>query len=76
MTVNVEGGQISLVHMLKQIGLVSSTSDGYRMIDQGGVRIDGEPVDDRNLTIPAGSVHIYQVGKRRFARVTIIEKKL
>lgn len=74
MTINIEGGQLSLVHMLKQIGLVSSTSDGFRMIDQGGVRIDGEAVSDRNLNISAGSVHIYQVGKRRFAKVTIIEK--
>lgn len=74
MTVHAEGKNISLVHMLKEIGLVSSTSDGYRMIDQGGVKIDGESVHERNLTIPVGSVHIYQVGKRRFARVSIIEK--
>jgi tyrosyl-tRNA synthetase len=74
MTLDVEGEEISLVHMLKQIGLVSSTSDGYRMIEQGGVRIDGEPVHDRNLMIPVDSLHIYQVGKRRFAQVSLIKK--
>lgn len=73
-TVTVEGAELLLVHLLKQISLVSSTSDGFRMIEQGGVRIDGAPVQDRNHMIPTGSVHIYQVGKRRFARVTLIAK--
>lgn len=41
------------------------------MIQQGAVRIDGERVSDRSLEIPAGSTHTFQVGKRRFARVTV-----
>ena len=41
------------------------------MIKQGAVRIDGERIEDRNLTIKAGATHIYQVGKRRFAKVRL-----
>ncbi len=55
--------------MLKRAGLVGSTSEALRMIGQGAVRIDGERVEDRGRLIPAGTSHIYQVGKRRFARV-------
>ena len=51
--------------------LVASTSEAFRMIQQGAVRIDGERVSDRSLEIPAGSTHTFQVGKRRFARVTV-----
>ena len=63
------GGNIGLAHLLKAAGLVSSTSDAFRLIGQGGVRIDGERVDDRSKVIAAGEEHVYQVGKRRFARV-------
>ena len=41
------------------------------MIGQGAVRIDGERVEDTRLALRAGAVHVYQVGKRRFARVTV-----
>ena len=58
-------------NLLKEAGLVASTSEAYRMIQQGGVRIDGERVESRDLRCPGGSTHIYQVGKRRFARVTL-----
>jgi tyrosyl-tRNA synthetase len=57
--------------LLRQVGLVSSSSEGLRMIAQGAVRIDGERVSDKTLRIPAGETHVFQVGKRRFARVTI-----
>jgi len=50
---------------------VTSTSEAVRLIQQGGVRIDGERVDDRALTIAAGKEHVFQVGKRRFARVLV-----
>jgi tyrosyl-tRNA synthetase len=43
-----------------------------RMIRQGAVRIDGERIEDTRLEIPAGTTHVYQVGKRRFARVSIV----
>jgi len=64
-------GKLGIGHLLKEAGLVASTSDAFRMIKQGAVRIDGERVEDRNTEIPAGSTHIYQVGKRKFARVEL-----
>lgn len=64
-------GELGIAHLLKDAGLVSSTSEAFRMIKQGAVKIDGERVEDRGLQIKAGSTHIYQVGKRKFARVTL-----
>ena len=64
-------GQLGLAHLLKGADLVNSTSEAFRMIKQGAVKIDGERVEDRSLQIKAGSTHIYQVGKRKFARVTL-----
>ena len=64
-------GQLGIAHLLKAAGLVSSTSEAFRMIKQGAVKIDGERVEDRGLQIEAGSTHIYQVGKRKFARVSL-----
>ena len=66
-----QDGQLGIAHLLKGAGLVSSTSEAFRMIKQGAVKIDGERVEDRGLQIKAGSKHIYQVGKRKFARVTL-----
>ncbi len=66
-----EDGQLGIAHILKGAGLVSSTSEAFRMIKQGAVRIDGERVEDRSLQIDAGSTGIYQVGRRRFARVSL-----
>ncbi len=63
-----------LANLLKEAGLTTSTSEALRMIQQGAVRIDGERVGDRGLLVPPGSEHIFQVGKRRFARVRL-EKK-
>ena len=64
-----EGMGLSLV--LKQAGLTSSTSEALRMIDQGGVKLNGERVSDKALKLPKGSEVVLQVGKRKFARVTI-----
>ncbi|SEO96157.1 tyrosine--tRNA ligase [Aquisalimonas asiatica] len=69
------GGSVPIATLLRLAGLVGSSSDGQRMVKQGAVRIDGERVEDAGLTIAAGSVHVVQVGKRRFARVTIVEEK-
>ena len=66
-----QDGQLGIAHLLRGAGLVASTSEAFRMIKQGAVRIDGERVEDRALLIEVGSTHIYQVGKRRFARVTL-----
>lgn len=65
------GGTMSIAHLLKQAGLATSTSEALRMIDQGGVKLDGEKVSDRALTIPKGTTVVAQVGKRKFARVTL-----
>ena len=64
-------GELGIAHLLKEAGLVASTSEAFRMIKQGAVRIDGVRVEDRSLTIAAGSTAVYQVGKRRFARVNL-----
>ena len=65
-----EGG-ISVVAVLKQAGLTASTSEAIRMIDQGGVRLDGDKLTDRGLMLESGAVVVLQVGKRKFARVTV-----
>jgi tyrosyl-tRNA synthetase len=64
-------GVLPIANLLKNAGLTQSTSDALRMIRQGAVKIDAEKVEDTKLVIKAGSTHIYQVGKRRFARVTV-----
>jgi len=66
-----KAGRLGIAHLLKEAGLVSSTSEAFRMIKQGAVRIDGVRVEDRGLEVEAGSICIYQVGKRRFARVSL-----
>jgi tyrosyl-tRNA synthetase len=65
-----EGG-IAIANMLKQAGLVESTSEAIRMIGQGGVKLDSEKVSDKSLKIKAGAIIVAQVGKRKFARITI-----
>lgn len=67
----VEGDSMPIANLLKEAGLVSSTSEAYRMIKQGAVKVDGQKLDDRNKQYSAGDCHVFQVGKRRFARVTI-----
>jgi tyrosyl-tRNA synthetase len=67
-------GKIGIGALLKAAGLVDSTSEAFRLIQQGGVRVDGERLADRGAQIAAGSEHVYQVGKRRFARVRVRTK--
>ncbi len=67
---SVNGG-IAIAHLLKQANLVASTSEALRMIDQGGVKLDGEKVSDKALQLKAGAVVVAQVGKRKFGRVNI-----
>ncbi len=64
-------GELALANLLKEVGLVGSTSDGHRMTKQGAVKVDGQKASDSREIIPAGTVAVYQVGKRKFARVTI-----
>ena len=68
-TAGVQG--LPIANLLKDAGLTTSTSDALRMIKQGAVRIDGDRVDDRGLMVARGTTHVYQVGKRRFSRVSV-----
>ncbi|VAW89414.1 Tyrosyl-tRNA synthetase [hydrothermal vent metagenome] len=70
-SVDAVDGFIGIASLLKNVGLVTSTSDAMRMIKQGAVKIDGERVDDPRLKMAVGSWHVYQVGKRRFAKVRV-----
>jgi len=63
-------GELPLANLLKQAKLVSSMSDGLRMIKQGAVKIDSKKITE-NIRIVVGEEHIYQVGKRRFAKVKV-----
>lgn len=63
-------GEIGLATLLKEAGLVPSTSEAIRSAQQGGVKIDGEKVDDVRQNVQKGTF-VYQVGKRKFARVTV-----
>jgi tyrosyl-tRNA synthetase len=67
--VAVSGAPLGVAQLLKAAGLCASTSEAMRMVDQGGVRIDGNVVSDKNVKIEAGQF-VMQVGKRKFARVT------
>jgi len=62
----------TLAQILKQVGLTASTSEAMRMIEQGGVRLDGEKVSDKGLVLGKGQEVVLQVGKRKFARVKLI----
>jgi tyrosyl-tRNA synthetase len=70
-TLNTSEGGYPIANLLKDAGLTSSTSESMRMIKQGAVKIDGEKVSDTKLQLKTGSSHVYQVGKRRFARVAL-----
>ncbi len=65
-----EGG-IPIANALKAAGMVGSTSEGIRLIQQGAVRLDGEKLLDRAFSLPAGGEVVCQVGKRRFARLKV-----
>jgi tyrosyl-tRNA synthetase len=67
---HLSGAPLAIAPLLKQAGLVPSSSEALRLIDQGGVRIDGVVVSDKALKLGAGTV-VVQVGKRKFARVTL-----
>lgn len=62
---------LSVLQVLKQAGLTASTSEAIRMIAQGGVKADGEKVSDKGLLLPVGATVVLQVGKRKFARISV-----
>jgi len=71
-TVTAVDGEIAIANLLKDAGLVASTSEAMRMIKQGAVKIDGEKVPDAKVKAALDSVAVYQVGKRKFAKVTVV----
>ncbi|QID18685.1 tyrosine--tRNA ligase [Nitrogeniibacter mangrovi] len=71
MEVAADGGACLLTRAIKHAGLTASTSEAMRMIGQGAVRIDGEKVSDSGLELSAGDCVVVQVGKRKFARITV-----
>ena len=68
--VSLEGAPLGIAQLLKQAGLAPSTSEGNRLIDGGGVRVDSVVISDKALKLAAGR-YVVQVGKRKFARVTV-----
>jgi tyrosyl-tRNA synthetase len=68
--VTLTGAPLAIGALLKQAGLVPSTSEALRMVEQGGVRVDGSVVSDKGLKLAAGT-YVVQVGKRKFARVNL-----
>jgi tyrosyl-tRNA synthetase len=60
-----------IAQVLKLSGVCASTSDAQRMIEQGGVKVNGDKVSDKGLKLAAGSTYVLQVGKRKFAKVTL-----
>ena len=71
-SLNIGGETIGLAQILKLAGLVESTSEAYRAIEQGGVKLDSERVNDRNLQLNKGATVVAQVGKRKFAKIALI----
>jgi tyrosyl-tRNA synthetase len=69
--VSVDPGGGAIAHVLKSSGICPSTSEALRMVEQGGVKVDGERVLDKGLRLPAGATYVLQVGKRKFAKVTL-----
>jgi len=68
--ISLSGAPVGIAQLLKQANLCASTSEAMRMVDQGGVRIDGTVISDKQLQVQAGTV-VLQVGKRKFAKVTL-----
>ncbi len=73
-TVLVDAAGARLANVLKEAGLAASTSEAYRKIEEGAVRIDGVRVTDRALILAPGADHVVQVGSRRFARLRLQAK--
>ncbi|QYJ83406.1 tyrosine--tRNA ligase [Shewanella aegiceratis] len=66
------GEGIGIANVLKDAGLVSSTSEAMRMIKQGAAKLDGDKIEDSRLVLNAGMTGVFQVGKRKFAKITLV----
>ena len=71
-TLNTEKEGIPIANVLKDSGLTISTSEAFRMLKQGAVKIDSQKVDNRALVVMKGEEHIFQVGKRKYAKILIV----
>jgi tyrosyl-tRNA synthetase len=70
-TLHSNNSTLAIAALLKQANLVASSSEGIRLIEQGGVKVDAETIHDKGLILPPGNTYVIQVGKRKFARVTL-----
>jgi len=70
-SITIEGESVGIAQLLKLAGLVESTSEAYRAIEQGGVKLDSKKVIDKNLQLSRSARLVAQVGKRKFAKITI-----
>ena len=70
-TLQAEGAEMMIGHVLKDAGLVTTTSEAFRMMKQGAVKLDGKKIQDKGLALSKGTQCVCQVGKRKFARVKI-----
>jgi tyrosyl-tRNA synthetase len=71
-TLRIHDDKLPISQLLKLSGLTASTSEALRMIEQGGVKLDGDKVNDKAITIPLNATVIIQIGKRKFAKVTLL----
>ena len=71
LTIAIDGNSVGICQLLKMAGLVESTSEAMRAVQQGGVRLDSEKVEDKNLQLSKGVVVVAQVGKRKFVKITL-----
>ncbi|VAW47240.1 Tyrosyl-tRNA synthetase [hydrothermal vent metagenome] len=71
LVIQTENGEMGIAHILKNAGLCSSTSDAIRMVKQGAVKLNGVKIEDPQQTYPAGTHEVFQVGKRKFAKIEL-----
>ncbi len=73
-TETIDGAEIGIAALLKQCGLVPSTSHAFRLIEQGGIRLNNEKVTNTKATVSVGASYLFQVGKRAFVEITLTKK--
>src|SRR5690606_2459431 len=73
-TASIDADEIGVAALLKQCGLVPSTSQAFRLIEQGGIRINGEKVTNTKASVAAGASYVFQVGKRTFVELAVERK--
>ena len=73
-TEQIEGAEVAIAALLKQAGLVPSTSQAFRLIEQGGIRLNSEKVTNTRATVRAGASYLFQVGKRVFVEIEVTRK--